>query len=486
MSVPPQIIRVKRKATEDPPVSFLRLQESKRHRSDDFVYRRQEERPKFADNIPPELRKPIIHTSKSPIHNSASKIDKALVILTTTHIDTDTKNKVGKDAVEPTAPAGGTPTKPTRSVGAGVASEPRRFHMSRINNTLHKISPHLSPSDGRISKKRSVPTLFVERKVKRVSSKLINKTQPITNTATTLASATMAPDAIIVDAPEPRKYKKPGVAKHQKKKADDQQYKAELPKLTTSQRSPAEMEKLAVELDQFTIAQIGLNIQKIEDEKSRESAAADGQAKFMPSPTKRFAKRQPKASVDEVMTDADVVYDDSDDGDYITETYERVPASKMEKHVLPQDVGILVMEDSDEEGFYGTDHDDSDGLPDDEEDENAENYYGADYPEDPDDNDERRKDAASRRASSESERAKNRQHDDDYDDDDDDEDDDEGDDEGDDDDNDDGGNKVHNKVHKNDDDMDIDDEYEPDEAAFRPKGEKVGRFIVRIGSGKSN
>ncbi|KXJ94497.1 hypothetical protein Micbo1qcDRAFT_159673, partial [Microdochium bolleyi] len=60
MSIPPQLIRIKRKAADESPVSFLRVQESKRHRSDHFVYQRQDRDAISAERTAPQ--KPVIHT----------------------------------------------------------------------------------------------------------------------------------------------------------------------------------------------------------------------------------------------------------------------------------------------------------------------------------------------------------------------------------------------------------------------------------------
>ncbi|KAI1374570.1 hypothetical protein F4677DRAFT_161235 [Hypoxylon crocopeplum] len=366
MSLPPQLIRVKRKATEDAPVSFLRVQESKRHRSDAFVYQRQEERAKFAENIPPELTKPVIHTSKPRVQTPAFQNPEAL--------DTGITDKTSSNGVETTTPAGATPAKLPGVAGSGVASEPRRFHMSRKDLIL-AASTHPGRSHGGISKKRSAPTLFVERRIKRISSRPLEKLQAITNAlAHPPTSTPAATEEMEVDKPEPRKYKKPGVAKFAKK-VDGQK--------SLTERLNVDTYKITAEMDAFIMETIGISLQKAEDEKALQSAART-QPKFKPKPIMRYAERHPEsvqAPVDADMTDADVDISDSDDGDYIIETYERVPASKMGEHVPLHSIGVLVFdEEPDMEFFYGEGGDSDDEWAEDEEDENAENYYAADYP----------------------------------------------------------------------------------------------------------
>ncbi|KAI1805639.1 hypothetical protein F4811DRAFT_212001 [Daldinia bambusicola] len=370
MSVPPQLIRVKRKATEEAPVSFLRVQENKRHRSEAFVYQRRQERPDPAENIPSESHKPVIHTShphsKSPTFQSPKTSD-------ITANDASSENGSASDSANTSS------VKPASPLDA--ASEPRRFHMSRKDIMLAAASQS-NRSNGGISKKRSAPALFVERKIKRISSRPLEKFRAITNAAGRAPKgAPVATEGMEIDKSEPRKLKKPGVAKLSKKQ-DGEKYKADLPKSMT-QRWNVDMDRLTAELDAYTMEQIGLNLQKAEEEK-RQQLSAKSQPRFKPKPIKRYAERHPEetqAPADKEMMDTDGDISDSDDSDYIIETYERVPASKMGEHVPPNSIGVLVFdEEPDMEYFYGEDSNSEDEWAEDDEDENAENYYAADYP----------------------------------------------------------------------------------------------------------
>ncbi|KAI1144490.1 hypothetical protein F5Y05DRAFT_28700 [Hypoxylon sp. FL0543] len=369
MSVPPQLIRVKRKATEEAPVSFLRVQENKRHRGDAFVYQRKEERATSADNNPSEPSKPIIHTSQPRTRTPAFQGSKPPDIHATDGIlDNGASNELAEAFAKSAAQV-------------GVAPEPRRFHMSR-KDVMEAASSQSGRSHGGVTKKRSAPTLFVERKIKRISSRPLEKFQAIAN-AVPLASTAVAsaPEGMDIDQAEPRKPKKPGIAKLQKKEVSER-YKADLPKSLT-QRWNVDTDKLTAEMNAFAMEQIGLNLQKAEEEnKLRSSNKTD--LKFKPKPIKRYAERHPEeaqSQADKDMTDADVDISDSDDGDYIIETYERVPASKLGEHVSPNSIGVLVFdEEPDLEYFYGEGGDSEDEWAEDEEDENAENYYAADYP----------------------------------------------------------------------------------------------------------
>ncbi|XXG96603.1 hypothetical protein Hte_002891 [Hypoxylon texense] len=367
MSVPPQLIRVKRKATDEAPISFLRVQENKRHRSETFVYRRQEERPKLAENIPSDPPKPVIHISEP--HTQATRFQSSETPKTAT--DEPASNDGAKHE-----PADASSTETTKS--DPVVSEPRQFRMSRKDMMLGASRP--ARGHGGITKKRSTPTLFVERRIKHISARPLKKLQALANAAST---------DMEVDKPGPRKLKKPGVSRLAgSEKEDAQTYKADIPK-SMSNRWDTDMDKLAAEMNAYAMEQIGLNIQKVNDEKATETPTKT-QHKFKPKPTARYAERHPEAAegpVDADMMDTDV--SDSDDGDYIIETYERVPANKLGEHVPAHAVGLIVFDDEpDLDLFYG-DEDDSDAQQaEDDDDENAEDYYAADYPEDEVDSDD--------------------------------------------------------------------------------------------------
>ncbi|KAI8624400.1 hypothetical protein F5Y19DRAFT_318218 [Xylariaceae sp. FL1651] len=378
MSVPPQLIRVKRKATEETPVSYLRVQESKRHRSEVFVYQRQDEEAAFAE-CTPQAERPIIHTSPPPTRQAA-----AFQSIVKQNTDTS-RNTTGDDNARDTTLSCDTAAASTNTLNS--ASEPRRFHMSRKDMMLD-VSPHPGRPHGGVSKKRSAPALFVERRIKRISPKTIEKLRATSSPSTELTSthgrATQSME--INSSPEPRKFKKPGIAKLTAKE-DTPKYKADLPKAMTD-RWNVDMEKLTADMEEYAMQQIGLNLQRAENERREQEKlinSTPSKLKFKPKPpAKRYAERHPQEvqeSVDKEMLDVDAVHSDSDDDDYIIETYVRVPASRMGNHVPPQSVGLLVFdEEPDIEFFYGEDDESEDEWAEDEEDENAENYYTADYP----------------------------------------------------------------------------------------------------------
>ncbi|KAI1353039.1 hypothetical protein F5Y01DRAFT_66694 [Xylaria sp. FL0043] len=395
MSIPPQLIRVKRKATEEAPVSYLRVQETKRHRSDDFVYQRQNEEATFAESIPTQIQKPIIHTSAAgrraqafqSIQNQNNRSSKDVHAAECKVSDS---NDISDNASKASISTGANVTARTDTDTDTMSvsgSEPRRFHMSRKD--MLAAAPYPGRAHGGVSKRRPAPATFVERKIKRASSRILEKLHAANNDSTATLAPIQAPlaEAMEVDKPEPRKFKKPGVAKLAARDSRAKDSKSELPKSMTD-RWNVDMQQLTADMEAYAMQQIGLNLRKAEEEKREQvqaRASTPSKLKFRPKPpAKRYAERHPEEAgklVDKEMRDADVETSDSDDGDYIIETYVRVPASRMGDHVPPQSVGLLVFdEEPDIEYFYGEDDESEDEWAEDEEDENAENYYTADYP----------------------------------------------------------------------------------------------------------
>ncbi|RYP92686.1 hypothetical protein DL770_001199 [Monosporascus sp. CRB-9-2] len=371
--------------------TIRRLQDHKRHRSEVFVYRRQGDEAPFAQ-IPTPPQKPVVHISQPSGEDATFQRPK--------------RRNSFEDASD-NGPANDLST----TAGAGDASpvktpEPRRFHLSRPDAML-SASEYPIPTHGGVLKKRSAPALFVERRIKRLASRPLEKLQsaPSTATAQDVAptseqnvpgpqSDPSAPGTADVGEAEHRKYKKPGVARLAGKGATPKA-KTQLPQSMTN-RWNVDMDRMAEEMNAFALEQIGLNLQKAEEEQKQRLGSAKGgqsnsQLKYKPKPpTKRYSERHPEPapertseSADKEMADADVGLSETDDEEYVIETYVRVPASKMGDNVPPQNVGLLVFdEEPDIAYFYGEGSDSEDEWAEDEEDENAENYYTADYPDD--------------------------------------------------------------------------------------------------------
>ena len=199
------------------------------------------------------------------------------------------------------------------------------------------------------------------------------------------------------------------------------------PKLPDSlvNRWDTDMEKLAREMTEYTLQHIARDLEKIQERDAataprKAATAASGATgssaeehkaspnspmKFKPHPpAKRYPERHLQAAKsaaahrgmaadnadgnDDGM-DVDMDLDshatsdsDDDDADYVIDTYVRVTADSVRAQATPDKVGLLVLDNEpDLESFYGQESDSEDEFED-EDDENAENYYAADYPDD--------------------------------------------------------------------------------------------------------
>lgn len=244
-----------------------------------------------------------------------------------------------------------------------------------------------SRSLGGVSKKRPGTALFVERKIKSLPSRKLEAINQglATHGPIPARSASRTPpvsespqtEEMEVDTTEPKKYKKPGVNRSAGK-AGATTATSELPPAMLN-RWNVNLDKLTADMNAFALEQIGLNIQQAEKEKpaARKPASALSPQRFKPkAPAKRYAERHPEEiqeHVDNKMSDADVAHSDTDDDDYVIETYIRVPLSAMQKQkVAPGSVGLLVFDDEpDLEFFYGEGSDSEDEWAEDDEDENG-------------------------------------------------------------------------------------------------------------------
>lgn len=273
------------------------------------------------------------------------------------------------------------------SPGGSPSLEPRRFHMSRRDPMSATSQYPSSRSLSGVSKKRPGTALFIERKIKSLPSRKLEAInhglathgpiQARSASRTPPVSESLQTEEMEVDATGPKKYKKPGVNKSTGK-AGATTAKSELPPAMLN-RWNVNLDKLTADMNAFALEQIGLNIQLAEKEKpaARKPASVMSPPRFKPkAPTKRYAERHPEERTDHVdnkMSDADMAHSDTDDDDYVIETYVRVPLSAMRKQkVAPGSIGLLVFDDEpDLELFYGEGSDSEDEWAEDDEDENG-------------------------------------------------------------------------------------------------------------------
>ncbi|SPJ73748.1 uncharacterized protein FTOL_03478 [Fusarium torulosum] len=370
MSIPPQLIRVKRKRDDESPVTFLQFDEgAKRHRNDsNWVYQRRNPGPQ-----PPTIEspastfrdaKPIIHVS-SP-GNDANQTKEAIT---------------SRDV---------TSTSDAKTADASKASELRRFHISR---KMMMASSTAQPSTTGLTKKpRYGPAVFVERsrvKASQRASKVLQSIQASVVVPSVQRNETTAMPADIKlevrpteERPqEERRLKKPAARSRQNSPLPGPNTRTALPTSVMNPHSQ-DLSKMAEDMNSWVMKELGANLQEMEQEKQKA-------ARFKPkAPAKRYQERHPEVAINNTgsndvdMTTGDVS-DMEDDDDWVIEEYVRVPAHAMKINVAPTDVGVLVLDGKEESNlFFGPERDEDDELDEDDEDENAENYYTADYPED--------------------------------------------------------------------------------------------------------
>ncbi|KAG5959902.1 hypothetical protein E4U58_004817 [Claviceps cyperi] len=373
MSIPPQIIRVKRKRDVETPVTFLQFDEdSKRQQSvRNWAYQRRDTTVSQSA-VDSKATQPVIHVSEP---GEARK-----------------RKKVQDEGHEPQISE-----KP--SDASTEPQEPRRFHVSRA---MFAKRVNETQESGAISKTtRHKSAVFVESTRKKLKSRRRR------NLAVSPSPEQVASRAITPDVPpeetvvEHRQLKKPGVSRKPGSVATSQQplNRKPLPDLSAS-RLEEDLDKITNDMNQWVLNELGANLQKMESDRQP--------LRFKPkSPAKRFHERHPelaaqtpaKSQGDAVANEVDGNEDDDDDDDdeddenndgkWLYDEYVRIPAHSVAVDVSSTEVGILVLGEEEESVlFFGSALDEDDELGEDDEDENAENYYAADYPENEVDSDD--------------------------------------------------------------------------------------------------
>ncbi|KAK1497347.1 hypothetical protein CCUS01_13134 [Colletotrichum cuscutae] len=401
MSAPPQLIHIKRKrGDEDAPVTYLQLEPgSKRHLAgSSWVYQRRLAKASArsaaaaaAAQHPSQPSIPVIQTSKPgdeissphrPPHSSSHALPtgKAPAVAPPPRTQLDAQKPLPQTASDPQRPQ-------------NPATEPRRFHMSRSAMSSPGGSTILKA--GGVSKRGRYGTaVFVERGKKKSARRVATASGG--TTPTTMTTEGLPADVEMKEDHKPAP-KRPLAKRPPPSRAASEATTGPETPSGEPQRKPMpvaaptqDMSKIAADMDQWVLHEIGLNLQAMEQQQPqqppRSPSAVASPSRFKPkAPAKRFAERHPEMvkklnGGDEAMTEASEDDDESDD-DYVIEVYELAPSKPVLAEIPPEQIGVLRFDSQEDlELFYGNEDDDSD--LDDDEDENAENHYTADYPED--------------------------------------------------------------------------------------------------------
>ncbi|KAM3081971.1 hypothetical protein ACMFMG_004432 [Clarireedia jacksonii] len=399
MSLPPSIIQIKRKATDEP-LEFLRVHESsgkRQRRANDFVFSRQTTPPSDTPT-PPHSVLPAGRRIK-PLHRASSSrslANKGPLKPAGVGQTINEAKKEGQPASTPSHPITATTKQDLEvkhPVSSGSPKKPqRRFHISR------SATPTIPPtSDGGIRKRtQKATTVFVERRVRQKTSQEKQLGSPA-RFSTPLENVLQTKDE------EERPRKKPGRSSRVSAPPKD------ATKPPAQSRPPPALvnpwgldaDDLAAQMQAYILQEIGRNILESQSQSQSQSPTTTpsrtprspnkllSTSKFKPKkPALRYKERHPEASMEidhdnEHMSDFEVEDEDMDtDSEYIIDTYIRLPAEDIQDTGREINFGLLVLDSQpDIDEFYRDEKEEEEEDEDDvEEDENAENHYSADYP----------------------------------------------------------------------------------------------------------
>lgn len=230
-----------------------------------------------------------------------------------------------------------------------------------------------TPSGGVSKKTRYGPAVFVERSRAKTTtnvSRIPGQSQAHVQESPIVRDQT--PSVVTDDTAEGSRLKKPGVKGRGRSPRPEPSGHAPLP-VSVQNPHHEDMAKIAADMNDWVMREIGSNLQSMEQERQTE------RAKFKPKvPSKRYQERHPASATtsleqqkaaDTPMTD---VSDMEDDDDWVLEEYVRIPAHAMTANVAEADVGLLVLEgEADSNLFFGPEQDEEDDFDEDDEDENG-------------------------------------------------------------------------------------------------------------------
>lgn len=246
---------------------------------------------------------------------------------------------------------------------------------------------------GSISKRDryGTPTLFVERtRRKKLAPKPRRSIMGLAGEAASAAGSSTTGGVAAKDL------KRPGVSNRSREIAAAAARTDAAAAVTTKNPLPAsltnrgageeDMAKIAADMNDWVMREVGANLQSQEAQRKREAAARTplSPSRFRPkAPAQRYHERHPDVPApgtpaamdvegDTNMTDASED-EDGDDDDWVIEEYIRIPANSVALDVSPADVGVLVLEGEEESLlFFGPQNDEDEDWDEDEEDENGE------------------------------------------------------------------------------------------------------------------
>ncbi|KAE9367436.1 hypothetical protein N431DRAFT_383133 [Stipitochalara longipes BDJ] len=400
MSLPPATIKIKRKHTDEP-VDYLQIHhgDGKRQKVPaGYIFSRQptDDVATASSLIPQPVRR------IKQLHRSTSSQALGTTTPSSSQENIPPVTPLSKDVSQTATP----PSTPFHQ-----NDTPRRFHMSRSGTPIGN-TPTV------VGKKRKDAAVFIERKRPRSSEGKQETPQPdeavqkdAAKQAAPLQDQEKPGPGFVASQIEEKPRKKPGLAARSstppvRSTSPSKPLAAPIQnvRLPSGMMMPWDVgsDRLAAEMQAYTLEEIGRTMARQEAEsaaeasriaalreKSASSPLHKNSSNFKPKkPALRYAERHPEEQtgnrqeameVDEPhIGDED---EDMDDGEYIIDTYVRIPADALEREEQSKNFGLLVLDTQpDIDEFYREEEDSEEEDDDEEEDENAENHYTADYP----------------------------------------------------------------------------------------------------------
>lgn len=379
MSLPPVVIKIKRKATDEPVETLRRIYNFKQRLNTNFglldiretatAAKRQRKGTNFVFTRQPTTNNGSSATSQlvfppiAPLQLPASA--PSLAILSKTQ-QKDGEQSAGVGAAKDPITVDTSKAPPDTLKSTPASARARHFHISRSASSFDSITP----LSGR--KRKAEPTIFVERKERSRPSSRENSLE------------------LPTPAEPARPRKKPGLAARSatppiNKPLSVPQY-TQAPLRNVRLPSGAVLpwdvddERLAKEMQAYTLQEIGKSIVFSEAAQPapkpspfRKSATS----RFKPkAPALRYAERHPEEQINNgtsMDVDNQFVEEEDDDSEYIIETYIRMPVENVENTTEePKNIGFLILDSQpDIDEFYREEEDSEDEEEDEEEDENG-------------------------------------------------------------------------------------------------------------------
>ena len=395
MSLPPQLICVKRKRDEqDAPVTFLRMlfaahslptqltnlrqleleSTTKRHRRSGvsgWVYRRKDIESSTPDEAsigpPSQALMPVIqatHVEDEPIHQTrkARHISKgdglqeaaASASLGTPHL-------IGPSSGPAPSKIGSSiqPEEGNDADSGGQSIEPRRYHYSRAASGLAPSAGRSPRSDSSgISKKERYGPVFVEKR-KSVSATMLRAKRSIHELASkTLSAKQETSDSHVATPPPSQPSESMGSGGIHRP----------LPVVDAA----VSIDRMTAVMNAWAMEEIAINMSTLGQ--STNVTPKKPSSRFRPkAPAQRYAERNPElvpAATRPADEDDKSSVNDSD-ADCVYDTYERVPANTLTENYNPRDVGVLIIDDDDDAEIFYWPEEDSEEDEEDDEDENG-------------------------------------------------------------------------------------------------------------------